>query len=62
VRAFAIGGPVSTIRDGLAGLRDQGVTNVILKLGEGAPDVTAAQIKLMEPVVAELHQGSGNAP
>jgi 5,10-methylenetetrahydromethanopterin reductase len=61
VRAFAIGGSVSTIQDGLAGLRDQGVTNVILKLGEGTPDATASQIELMKPVISELHQGSGNA-
>lgn len=61
VRAFAIGGSVSTIRDGFEGLRDQGVNNVILKLGEGAPAAIAAQIELVKPVISELHQGSGNA-
>jgi 5,10-methylenetetrahydromethanopterin reductase len=61
VRAFAIGGPVSTVRDGLARLQDQGVTNVILKLGGGAPDTTAAQIELVRPVVSDLHEGSGEA-
>lgn len=54
VRAFALGGSMSTIRDGLAGLRDQGVGSVILKLGGGAPDAIAAQIDLIRPVIHDV--------
>jgi hypothetical protein len=60
VRAFAIGGPGSTISDALGRLRDLGVGSVILKLGEGAPEATAAQIERIRPVISDLHRGSGD--
>jgi 5,10-methylenetetrahydromethanopterin reductase len=53
VHTFALGGPVSTIRDGLALLRDRGVDHVILKLG-GTPSGTAEQIELLRPVIEEV--------
>ena len=51
VRAFALGGSIDTIREGLATLRDLGVDHVILKLGEGDPTATADQIELVRPVL-----------
>jgi len=54
VRTFAIGGSVATIAKGLAELRGLGVDHVILKLGEGDPGATAAQLELIAPAVTEL--------
>jgi 5,10-methylenetetrahydromethanopterin reductase len=53
-RTFALGGSVSTIAKGLAELRELGVDHVILKLGEGAPSATAAQLKLIAPAIEEI--------
>jgi 5,10-methylenetetrahydromethanopterin reductase len=54
VRTFAIGGPPGLIAERLGELGGLGIDHVILKLGEGDPDVTAKQIELMRPAIEEL--------
>lgn len=54
VRTFAIGGSVGSIRKGLVELRDLGVDHAIVKLGEGDPATTAAQIDRIGPALEAL--------
>jgi 5,10-methylenetetrahydromethanopterin reductase len=51
VRAFAIGGSLETVADGLGELRDLGVDLAILKLGEGDPAATTNLIGTIAPII-----------
>lgn len=61
VRTFAMAGSVATIHEGLAALDELGVGHVILKLGEGDPATTAAQIELIRPAIEGLKRGPSQA-
>ena len=54
VRTFALGGPVDAVRAGLSSLAGLGVDRAIVKLGEGDPATTAAQIDLIGPALEGL--------